>query len=175
MKALWDRRTQELEWVQPSRGRRGYELRAGDDVFAWLRFPKMFGNLAIATVAEGACRLHKTGRLNVTVRIGPPDSDFDVAVFRGKWDGPGTLTYRDRRDYRWENTNWSHTDWEWTTGSSSMPLLTFRRRAVRIGSGAASHSDLALMACLGWYLRILQTDRIQAAAAAVAISMAQSR
>jgi hypothetical protein len=149
-------------------------LRAGEDVFAWLSFPKMFGSLAIATVAEGVCRLHKTGRLNVIVRLGPPDSDFDVAVFRGQWDGPGTLTFRDGRDYRWENTNWSHTAWEWTTGSSSPPLLTFRRRAVTIGPGAAAHSDLALMACLGWYLRVLQSERIQGAATAAAISMAES-
>jgi hypothetical protein len=95
-------------------------------------------------------------------------------VFRGKWDGPGTLTFRDGRDYRWKNTNWSHTEWEWTTGSHSMPLLTFRRRAVTIGPGAASYSDLALMVCLGWYMRVLQIDGIQGAATAVAISMAQS-
>jgi nucleotide-binding universal stress UspA family protein len=34
MKPLRDRRTQEFAWVQPSRARRGYELRAGDDVYA---------------------------------------------------------------------------------------------------------------------------------------------
>ncbi len=95
-------------------------------------------------------------------------------MFRGKWDGPGTLTFRDGHDYRWQNTNWSHTDWEWTTGSSSIPLLTFRRRAVTIGPGAASQSDLALMVCLGWYLRVLQIDRIRGAATSVAISMAES-
>ena len=84
------------------------------------------------------------------------------------------MTFRDGHDYRWQNTNWSHTDWEWTTGSSSIPLLTFRRRAVTIGPGAASQSDLALMVCLGWYLRVLQIDRIRGAATSVAISMAES-
>jgi hypothetical protein len=175
MKALRDRRTQEFAWVQPSRRRRGYEMRAGDDVFAWLRFPKMFGNLAIATVAEGVCELRRTGRLNYLVRICPPDSDFDVAVFRGKWDGPGTLTFQDGHGYRWENTNWSHTDWVRTTGSSNQPLLRFRRRALTIESNAASLADLAVMACLGWYLRVLQIERIQGATTAAAISMAQSR
>ena len=174
MKALRDRRSQDFSWVQPSRARRGYELQAGDDVFAWLRFPKMFGNLALATVAEGVCELRKSGGLNYRVRISHPDSDFDVAVFRGKWDGPGTLTLREGRVYRWENTNWSHTDWEWTTGSSSSPLITFRRRAMRIGATAAPLSDLALMACLGWYMRVLQIDRIRGAATAAAISVAQS-
>jgi len=55
-----------------------------------------------------------------------------------------------------------------------MPLLHFRRRDVTIGTGAASQSDLALMVCLGRFIRVLQIDRIQGAATAAAISMAES-
>lgn len=37
-----------LQWMQPSARREAYELRAGDDVIATLRFRSMFGSMATA-------------------------------------------------------------------------------------------------------------------------------
>jgi len=129
---------------------------------------------AIATVAEGVCELCRTGRLNGLVRISPPDSDFDVAVFQGKWDGPGTLTFRDGRAYCRENTNWSHMSWVWTGGSTSKPVIHVKGHTRSIVPDAAPLSDVALMGCLSWYLRVLQVERLQGAALTAAVSISQS-
>lgn len=72
MKSIREVADQPLQWTQPKTLKREYELRAGNDVVAFLRWEKASGSLA------------------VTVRLA--GSESEVAVFRPTgWGGQGVL------------------------------------------------------------------------------------
>ena len=50
-----------LEWVQPSAWKMQYELRAGDELIATLRFRSSFGSFATAESADGCWTFKRVG------------------------------------------------------------------------------------------------------------------
>ncbi|HEY0722558.1 MAG TPA: hypothetical protein VGD41_00915, partial [Pyrinomonadaceae bacterium] len=61
MRKIADVVGQELEWVQPSVFKMQYELRAGDELAATLRFRSSFGSLATGESADGCWTFKRIG------------------------------------------------------------------------------------------------------------------
>src|SRR4051812_19889849 len=107
----YDRRIDQLQWVQPKRRNRYYELQTEDAVVASIEWESLWRSRAVCTTAEGQRTVERRGAIRPTIVIRALDSEVDLAVFRGGWDGGGTLDLRDGRTYTWAKTNWWHTAW----------------------------------------------------------------
>jgi hypothetical protein len=150
--------------------RREYQLSDGDKLIGWLRFEETFGSLASAEVASQNWMFKKEGFFHPRFFVRVPNSDVNLAVFRLKWTGSGTLEYPDGRQIRWRRTRFWRPKWVFVQGENR-PLLRFKQRIglmkisarVEFDPADAAMSDLPMLAALGWYLLLLAT---QAAAAA---------
>jgi hypothetical protein len=163
---------EELLWVQPAARKRDYELRASDDVVATLRFQR--GSLADAEAEGHHWTFKRQGfwQPRVTVRVA--GSDSDVAIFRPRWVGGGTLDFTDGRSVDLRSANFWQSEWVWQ--EKDQPLILFKGRhglvkakgAVEIQPAAAGRPDVALLVLLGWYLILLHADDAASSGALVA-------
>jgi len=152
--------SQELEWVQPARLHRVYELHASDDVVALLRFER--ASLASAETAwqKWTFQQEVFWRRQVTIRS--PDS-ADALMFMAAGMSSGTLELSQGRLLRFGAANFWRSRWDWSDNESQSPLVHFKRRAgllktegpVDIETRAVTYPELPLLVVLGWYLLIL--------------------
>ena len=91
---------QPLRWTQPTLLKREYELHAGDEVVATLRWQKTFGSLALAEAADGTWTFKRSGFLRPKITVRVPGSETEVAVFKPAWGGEGTLRLSAGRCYQ---------------------------------------------------------------------------
>jgi hypothetical protein len=164
-----------LRWAQPGALSREYELRAGDEVLATLRWQKTFGSLALAEAADGTWTFKRSGFLRPKVTVRAPGSEAEVAVFKPSWGGEGTLRFSEGRGYQWVNTSFWRSEWAFTNEAGE-PLIHFKPEVaffkqaaeVKVEPRAVTASDLPLLTVLGWYLMLLLSEDAGAAAGAVA-------
>lgn len=89
-----------LAWVQPHMLKMNYELRAGDDVIATLRFTSLFGSYATAESSDGCWTFKRVGFLQTRATVRACGSDAEIAKFRDNtWKGGGTLELSDGRKF----------------------------------------------------------------------------
>jgi hypothetical protein len=158
---------EELLWLQPAARKREHELRAGEDLVATLRFQR--GSLADAEAEGHHWTFKRQGFWQPRVTVRAPGSDADVAVFRPRWAGGGTLDFADGLSVRLSSANFWQSQWVWQ--EKDQPLILFKGRhgivkakgAVEIQPGAESRPDTPLLVLLGWYLILLHADDTAAA------------
>jgi hypothetical protein len=173
MKHLSEVRDRELKWIQPQALKQEFELRAGDEVVATLRFKSSFGSLATAESADGCWTFKRVGFWHPRVTIRVCGDDTDIAVFKNRtWNNGGTLEFPDGRRYLADLNFWA-TRYELTTETDEVLL-----RYTSIGGFAhfsakvdvlpdfARQSEMPWLIMLGWYLRILVSQDSAAAVAA---------
>lgn len=174
MKRLSEMTGLPLQWMQPSAWREAYELHAGDDLVATLRFRSAFGSFAAAETADECWTFKRVGfwKTRVTVRL--CEAGDDLAIFHNNtWDDGGTLQLADGRRYL-ASTNFWQTRYEFQTDAGD-PLVRFdidgffRHSAqVAIEPAALRLVELPLLITLGWYLAVMMHQDSSAAAAVVA-------
>lgn len=129
MRLIQEAADQELLWRQPSMMKQEYELRAGDEVLATLRWQKTFGSLALAETAEASWTFKRSGFWRPRVTARPAGSEDDIATFEPKWDGSGTLTTAGSRHFRLVNANFWRSEWAWRDAGDA-PLVRFLNKQV---------------------------------------------
>jgi hypothetical protein len=165
MKPLRDLVGRELTWTQPERFHRRFELRSDAEVIATLQWEKAFGSLAAAVTADGGWTFKRGGFLKPHVTVREEGKASNLAVFEPGWTGSGSLEHANGRRFRWKSANFWSTQWAWSLPDGA-GLLTFKRLSVlmraegqlEVAPAAASIPEAALLACLGWYLLILQSE-----------------
>ena len=173
MRSLAEVAGQELVWVQPAATRQNFELRAGDDVVATLRFQR--GSLAEAEASDGRWTFKREGFWHPRVTVRVPGSDANVAAFNPRWAGGGTLEI-DNRILQFAAANFWHSQWDWQ-GPDGKPLVHFKSRhglvrvegQVELPAPAGEQADLPLLVLLGWYLLILHARDSAVAASTAAV------
>jgi hypothetical protein len=151
---------QELVWVQPARMKQNFELRAGDEVVATLRWER--SSLAAGETSEQKWTFKREGFWHPRITVRVPGSDDNVALFNPRWTGGGTLELPPGRTLHFGAANFWHSEWVWAE-TTDAPLVRFKSRQgllktegqVEIEASAAGSPDLALLVVLGWYLLIL--------------------
>lgn len=89
-----------LKWVQPHTFKLNYELHAGDQIAATLRYPRFFDTFAIASSADGTWTFRGGDFRQPTVHIRVQGEETDLAVFKkNMWRGGGILELPDGRKY----------------------------------------------------------------------------
>jgi len=111
----------DLLWEQPARTERAFELHAGEELVAVLRFQR--GSLADAAVADCRWTFKREGfwHPRLTVRMPGADTDTDLAVFRASWTAGGTLEFAAGNVVRLSVANVWHSEWLWH-GKDEAPL-----------------------------------------------------
>jgi hypothetical protein len=171
MKVIREVTDRPLQWTQPALLKREYELHAGDEVVATLRWQKTFGSLALAETAEGAWTFKRSGFLRPKVTVRVPGSESETAVFNPSWGGEGTLRFSDGRCYLWQHASFWRSEWVFANEAGE-PLAHFKATLeasaavvfckhaaeVKFEPRAAAVPDLSLLTVLGWYLMVLMSD-----------------
>ena len=161
MKKLMEWVDQELKWVQPSVLQMNYELRAGEEVVATLRFRSSLGSLATGESGDGCWSFKRVGFFQTRVTIRRCGEESDIAVFRNDtWRGGGTLELSNGKTYP-ATTNFWQTKLEFQNGAGD-PFLRFHQggllhlsAAIEILPVASGLPELPLLAILGWYLIVM--------------------
>lgn len=151
----------ELKWVQPRAWKMEYELRAGNELIATLRFRSSFGSFATAESADGCWTFKRVGFWQTKATIRGCGSDTDIGVFKNNtWSGGGTLELHDGRKFL-ATTNLWKINLEFKSESGDT-LVSFKSggfihlsAAVEIQPDAAGMPELPLIVMLGWYLTVM--------------------
>jgi len=162
-----------LIWT-PVRGR-FFELRAGSEVLATLKWEKMVGSLATGKTADGSWTLKRGGFLRPYVTVRVAEAEADLAVLRHGARGEGRLQFSDGRGAFWRPTHQRRGEMAFADSSGTW-LICFRPISklfkfevdVEIAPTALGLSELSLLALVGFYRLALQHDEDAAAAAAAA-------
>jgi hypothetical protein len=164
----------ELEWVQPSAWKMEYELHAGNELIATLRFRSSFGSFATAESADGCWTFKRVGFWQTRVTIRGCESDTNIAMFRNNtWSGGGTLELSDGRKIL-ATTNLWQTNLEFKTeeGATLIRLktagLVHLSAKVEIQPHADGLPELLWIVMFGWYLAVMM--HMDSAATVAAIS-----
>ena len=160
MRKLSEVVTEELLWLQPSRMKQVFELKAGDEAVGGLTWKR--STLADGETADHRWTFKREGFWHPQVTVRVPGSDTNVAVFRPHWTGGGTLEIAPGSEFRLGAANFWHSQWDWVDAGDK-PLVHFKSRQgllkmegqVEIESDAAKSPDLELLVVLGWYLLVL--------------------
>jgi hypothetical protein len=160
MKKIQELATQELLWAQPARLKQEFELRAGDEVLATLRWQR--SSLAIAETADQIWTFKREGFWHPRITVRLPGSDDNVATFQPGWAGGGTLDLGPGKQLRFGAANFWHSQWDWLD-AQNQPFVHFKSHQgllkvegeVTIEASAVKSPDLPLLVVLGWYLLVL--------------------
>ncbi|HEY0765862.1 MAG TPA: hypothetical protein VGD61_26010 [Pyrinomonadaceae bacterium] len=161
MRKIADVVGQELEWVQPSVFKMQYELRAGDELAATLRFRSSFGSLATGESADGCWTFKRIGFWQTRVTVRACSDDVDIASFKNNtWSGGGTLELSDARKF-FATTNFWQTNLEFQEESGAT-LIKFKTgglihpsATVHVEPNTVNLAELPWVVMLGWYLIVM--------------------
>lgn len=161
MKKIAEVISEELKWMQPSTWKMEYELHAGDEIIATLRFRSSFGSFATAEGADGCWTFKRVGFWQVRATIRSCGSDTEIATFKNNtWSGGGTLELSDGRKFLATTNGWQ-TTFELKTEAGET-LVRFKRAGlvhlsakVEIQPGAAGVPELPWVMMFGWYLAVM--------------------
>jgi len=154
-----------FEWVPAKGSKRTYELRCGNQVAGWIRWPKMFGSLAEAQFGERQWTFKRGGflRPHVTVRLAATGED--AGVLEHSWTGGGMLHMANGRSFPWDRKGlWSHRFAFCDASGSELvvvePKVGLLRRTgkVQVSQKAEQLPELPVLLLLGWYVTMLMAD-----------------
>ncbi len=175
-----------LCWVQPKAYERWYELRSGRQLFASLSGQAGCGAMALAQSAQSAWTLKQVGFHNRHVMVREVGTEANMAVYRPRWLGDGSVQFPDGRLYRWRSSGFTTGDWCFYDGSGN-PLLSFRCRVelaslsawsreqalVEVCPAGEGLAELPLLMLLGGYLLLFRQQEVRVGAGAtVAVTAA---
>ena len=157
---------QPMTWTQANASERTYELRAGNDVVAILRWQKAGGSLALGESAEGKWSFKRTGFFGPKITVRAAGTESDIAVFTPDWfAGKGTLELAGGAKYRWVTTSFWRSQMAFCN-EAGQPLVQYKPEwllqlaaaKVEIAPAGAAVSELSLLTVLGWYFMLLMAE-----------------
>jgi len=153
--------TQELTWTRAGTSRRTYELRAGAEVVATLRYARGWGADAVVEAGDSSWTFRRVGFWHPRVTVRVVGSETDLATFHARGMGRGMLDLSPTRRFQRVATIFapsSPIQWMWQqTDATSLVLirpygLMKIRGKVEIEPAAAALPELDLLVTFGWYL-----------------------
>ena len=179
MKSLREVFDQPMTWAHARAPERAYELRAGEDVLATLRWQKTAGSLALAESADGKWTFKRSGFFSPRVTVRCAGTESDIAVFTPDWfAGRGSLELAGGRRFRWATTSFWRSEMAFCS-EAGQPLVHYKPERslqlaaanVEIEQAAVAIPELSLLVLLGWYFMLLMAeDSIATSAVAGAVS-----
>lgn len=161
MQKILDVSHQPLKWSQPKALQEAYELHAGDELVATLKFRSAFGTLARAECGDGCWTFKRVGFWQNKATVRTCTGVSDLAVFKNNtWSDGGTLEFNDGRQFKATTNAWK-TRFEFQTLTEET-LLRFNYEGVfRLSATVEIHPtaqilvELPLLVLFGWYLAVM--------------------
>jgi len=170
MRPLGDFMGQELRWVHPRVFKREYELYAGDELVATLRWPKAFSSQAVAEAADGRWMIKREGFFQAKIVVCPADEEMTIATMKRGMNGKGTLAFANGRGFKWASVSFWRGEWGWFSDEGTLLLRFKRGKRVEVEPVAFSLLETALLVLLGFYLVKVAEEEAAAAATTVAVT-----
>jgi hypothetical protein len=176
MKAIEDVDPGLLRWVRSHVDRHEYDLEAGDDVIATLRWQKPVGSLAEAKSSQGEWTLKRSGFLSPSLVVRDSKSGADLAHLFAHFNH-STVRLPNGARYEWNRTGLMVPGWHFRD-VRGQEVVSFEptREHLRLEGGlltvlpaARSLPELTLLLILGWYFIVLAWVEDEAAAASSAV------
>jgi hypothetical protein len=173
MKHLHEYPNLQLTWKQSGCFQRAYELRAGEETLAAVRWEGMFSSQVMVETADGLWLFKREsfwGNQMAAYQLGAngTSQQMQVATFKRNWGGKGTLILADGRQFQWKHTRIWGDEWSWLD-DNDLQLVRFKHKKVEIMPPASPLIELPLLVTFGFYLVKLREDE-QAASASTAAS-----
>jgi hypothetical protein len=166
LQAFWD---SELAWTRSRPYSRHYRLMAGEEVLATLDREGWFGGRATGEAADGRWAFRRTGFLPRRTVVRETKGGTEVATFRDRWIGGGTLELAGGRTFRLVRVGFWRPVWVFRDADDH-DLIHFRRTfgrrnaRVSVDSDARKLPELSLLVAAGWYQLVLSSERAARAA-----------
>jgi hypothetical protein len=159
VKKLTDSGIELLNWIQPKLFQRAYELRAGDETVAALRWVNTFGSLVAIELADTKWLIKRSGflwRRGVVHREGQAG---DQATFQFGWFGKALLEVEGGERYHWARSKFWPPQWTFANSSGfpvarfSLARIMFRSKGeIELAENASLHrADIPILILAGWY------------------------
>ena len=159
MQLIGDVITQELTWTRAGVLQRAYELRAGAEVVARLRYAQWWGTRAVIEAGDSRWTFRRVGLWHPRVTVRVVGSETNLATFYARGMGRGMLELSPTHRFQRVATIFSPTSsiqWTWQQ-TDGTPLVLVRpyglmkiRGKVEIKPAAAALPELDLLMALGW-------------------------
>jgi hypothetical protein len=168
----------QLEWKQPTMMKMEFELQAGGELAATLRFRSSFGSLATAESGDGCWTFKRVGFWQPYITARACGEDADLATFRhNTWSGGGTLALPDGRQLK-AGTNFWQTEMT-IEAEGGAALLRYKNGglvrmagSMAIEPAAAALPELPWLALFGWYLIVVMYMDSAMSAATIGVTTA---
>ncbi len=150
-----------LSWVQPSAMHREFELHAGDNVLAKVRWEDIWGAKVSAESAEGTYLFDHSGFLHPHVSVQDTRTGAEVALNECNWNDTDLLKFPDGRQYRTRRVN--RFGWEVVDANGERILYNELNYSMTKFNGhveitekghALPASELSLIIMLAWYIAV---------------------
>ena len=173
MRHIGEMKDQALAWAQRGYCHGEYELLAGDEAVASLRWRG--GSLAMSETADGHWSFERPGYRRSRVSVRTVGSGTKIAAFNSNWTGGGTLELAGGLPFHWSATNLWRSRWVWREADGTELLSIRTRQRLRLSGlversqAGAALPQLDLLVTLGWYLLAMRardgtTDAVAATA-----------
>lgn len=154
-----------LVWAQPKALTRSFELRSDDQLIATLDFDSAFGSRASARTAGAVWTFKRTGFFSPKVTARVTGQDQDIAVYHPSFTGShGRLDLASGEQLQLKCVNFWSTEWAVTDAHENTLMICHNRgifnqgAELEIVTHACQRQDLALLACMLWYVLILYME-----------------
>jgi hypothetical protein len=158
---------QELEWRLQSACQRQFELAAGSEPIATLRFQSRLGSLALGECGGNEWTFKRTGFFapKITVRAAGSDVDLAVFAFDMMGGGRGSVSFGGGRRFLLRQTNFWATQWVFESEdrtaavSLSAHMNPFKTSGtLQVAPTAAAWPETPVLLLLIWYVRTLTSE-----------------
>jgi hypothetical protein len=152
-----------LTWVRPKWHRHVFELRAGTERLAVLRWVRSWGSEAEVETSFGTWHFHREGAFRHRITVTDVSTNMELAVVAQPRISKGELTLPNGEQVLWRKGNFWGSIWEWTRPDGT-PLIRFQGMRtwgaqIALVAGdtfAARDRDTLLLLAIGWYLIVLR-------------------
>ena len=169
MNAIGELNYHELTWTQPRAGKYEFELRAGNEMLATIRWNDPYGSHALAEAANGQWSFDRSGLFHRQIVIREAQSRTPIAVEDASWlNGTSNLVFPDGNQFLYQRItpywNWHAFGRAWMPVQGEQLVYTeltfpnwFMRRAgrVEITPKGLAIPELSLLVLLGWYISVI--------------------
>jgi hypothetical protein len=165
MKAIKEYVGKSLDWIQPTRLKHAFELRAGNDLVGTLEWTEGLSSSAKAQSDDGSWLVQRHGFLRPRVTVRTAESTEDAAVFEPSWSGSGDVALKGGQRLRFVPANLWRNEWRLSTADGATPLkmrpdtgLMSSSAKLEIDAGAGSMPELPQLVFLTWAVLVLMED-----------------